>query len=248
MTGKLRIAVSVACAVAVMAVTSAYADNVRAEADHERDIALERYGGEVVDLVVAKQTIEAGDTVSQSNVEIREWLAALAPEGALTSLDDVIGKKLTEPAQKGAPVTSLNFREGSTGITVPSGHVAVTIPLTDRLGISRDVQVGSALVAYSSSDEGAKVVAGDVSVLAVSSTGKSVSTSGSLTVSVLPQDVEGLLVASTAGDLRLVVPAEDASGAIASIDPSAPTEVLPKTETASEDSAAGAESSEGETI
>lgn len=223
MTARLRIVISVACAVAAMAACASYANGVRADADRQRDEALERYGGEVVNLVVATDSLEAGDVISQTNVEEREWLVDLAPADAQTSLDAVIGKTVTEPVAQGAPLSALNFRDVAAAVSVPSGHVALSIPLTDKLGISREVAAGSDAMAYSANGDGARLIARDVSILAVPATTKT-STTGSLTLAVLPGDVQPILVASASGDLRIVLPADDVDiGATTTVE--APTSV-----------------------
>lgn len=223
MTGRIRIAIAAACAVMAMAACASYADGVRADADRQRDEALERYGGEVASLVVATGPLEAGDVISRSNVQEREWLVDLAPAEALTSLDDVIGKTVTEPVAQGAPLSAVNFRDVGTSVSVPAGHVALTIPLTDKLGISREVAVGSAAMAWSADGDAARLIADDVSVLAVPANAKG-GTTGSLTLAVLPADVQAILVASASGDLRIVLPADDVEASMAP-SPEAPTNV-----------------------
>ena len=208
MTSRFRVIVAVACAAGAMVASVAYAQQVKAAAVSERDAALERYGGEVTDLVVARREIAAGTTVTKDDVEMREWLADLAPEGGIASVDDVVGKTVTEPVAKGSPVTAIAFRDVAGSVSVPSGHVAVTVPVTDKLGVAKDVAAGTAVQAWSVGDAGARLLASDVSVLLAPAATKTAQ-AGSLTLAVLPNDVQSLLVSSAAGELRLVMPADD---------------------------------------
>ena len=221
---RLRMALALACALAAGAAFVAYADGVRGEAERVRSEALARYGGEVVELAVATRSLEVGSVVGAGDIEMREWLADLAPEGAVTSLDDVMGAEVTVPVAKGAAVTSLNFRGATDSADVPSGHVAVTIPVTDKLGIPREVAVGSRVVGYRVSDGGSSLVAAEMVVISASG-GQGMSTAQSVTVAVLPQDVSALLTASSSGELRLVMPAEDVDAIPDDVETQAPSSV-----------------------
>ena len=153
MSVRFRVLFSTACAVLAVMVCLNYAQHVQAEADRARSEVLARYGGEVVTLVVSSAALEPGDIATQSNVTTREWLVDLAPEGALTSLDEVLGKEVGNAAPKGVPLTDVTFRDASTMAEVPAGRVAVTVPVTDRLGVPRDISQGATLAAYEVSGE-----------------------------------------------------------------------------------------------
>ena len=113
MSVRFRVLFSTACAVLAVMVCLNYAQHVQAEADRARSEVLARYGGEVVTLVVSSAALEPGDIATQSNVTTREWLVDLAPEGALTSLDEVLGKEVGNAAPKGVPLTDVTFRVAS---------------------------------------------------------------------------------------------------------------------------------------
>ena len=73
--------IGIACGLACAACVFAYAQGVRGEADAARAEALARYGGEQLEVCVAKRDIAAGESVDASAVETRLWV----PEG-LTAL------------------------------------------------------------------------------------------------------------------------------------------------------------------
>lgn len=209
MTKRFRLILSGALALLAVGFCALYAQEVRAEADRERSEVLERYGGEVVRLVVAPDGLEAGDTVSAQNVALREWVGTLAPKEALVSMDDAVGRQVTVPVAAGAPLTELNFRDGGEMPEVPSGYMALQVPLGEKLGLSASVGAGTRLVAYEVGDGGTRLLSADVQVLAASASGSSGLSRGSICVAVRPGDVAGLLSSSTAGTLRLVIPSED---------------------------------------
>ena len=209
MSRRTRLAVSIACAVLAVVSCLAYANHVRDEAERANAQAMERYGGEVATLVVAQRTIEAGEVVATGDVQERDWLSSLAPTGALVSLDGVVGREVTVPVAEGSPLTELNFRDATQMAEVPSGHTAVAVPITERLGISRAIAVGSRVSMYRSVEGAAELIGSDALVLAAPTSSGGDLGRGSVTIAVLAEDVPAVLAASTSGDLRLVVPASD---------------------------------------
>ena len=102
MRRRARIATSAACGVAAALLAMGGVQSARADVQRERSELLERYGGEVASLVIARRELASGSVVSESDVEQRDWLADLAPEGAFTSVGDIVGSRLTSPVAKGA--------------------------------------------------------------------------------------------------------------------------------------------------
>lgn len=207
MSGRFRMVFSMACAVLAVLLCVNYANHVQEQAERQRSEMLERYGGEVVTLVVSSAALEPGDMATPSNVTTREWLAALAPEGALTDLNDVLGKEVGNAAPQGVPLTEVTFRTSSAMADVPTGRVAVTVPVTDKLGIAHDVAQGSTLAAYTVTSEGTSLISSSMTVLAVPTTGAYGAT-GQITVAVLPDEVPAVLSASASNDLRFVMPGD----------------------------------------
>ena len=210
MRGRARLATSAACGVMAVLLAMTHADSVRAETERERTEMLERYGGEVTTLVVAREGVASGEVVGEAAVEEREWLSALAPEGALTSADEAIGRKLTSPVAAGEPLNELDFLADGEAIEVPEGRVAVSVRLSDRSGLSADAAAGSRVLAYVAASGGVRLLTSDVVVL---SAGRPVSSSAerTATLAVLPRDVKAVLTAGSEGTLRLVLPADDVS-------------------------------------
>lgn len=222
---RQRLLVSVACALLAMVTCALYARHIRGSAERERAEVLKRYGGEVAALVVSERTLEAGEVVSAADVRMSDWVASLAPADAFLDLDDVVGRQVTVPVGEGIPLTSLNFRDDAALADIPSGHVAVTIPVTDKLGIATGIAVGSHVMAYSVSDGATELIAGDATVLVAPAAGGSLASRGTLTVAVAQDEVPAVLAAETSGDLRLVVPAKDVR--VVAEKSEAPTEVAP---------------------
>lgn len=167
MNRRFRLALSGSCALLAAVLCALYGQHVQDEADRVRTEALERYGGEVVSLVVATEGLEPGDVVDRSNVVERDWLADLAPADAVTGIDAVMGSEVTVPVAAGVPLTGLNFRDGTEAVEVPDGRVALSIPVTDKLGLPAATAAGTILAAYEVADTGVRLVAEDAQVLRV---------------------------------------------------------------------------------
>lgn len=209
MERRTRLLISVGCAVVAALACMLLVGHVHAEDERERSEALKRYGGDMVSLVVSLHGIEAGQAITLADVEQRDWIASLAPEGAILSVDEVVGKTVSVPVAANVPLCELYFRTVSDSVDVPSGHVAVSVPLSDKLGVSSVVEAGAHVVAYRVMEQTAEMICGSALVL-TSSMGTNASLGqGSITIAVPASDVPQILTASTLGDLRLVVPADD---------------------------------------
>lgn len=227
MSGRFRIVLSLAFALLGVVSCLAYADSVRSEAERVRSDAIARFGGEVAELVVANRVLESGDVVTEQDISVRDWVSDLAPSGALTNLDEVVGRQVSVPVAEGAPLTELNFRDDSALAEVPAGHVAVSVPVTEKLGISRGVTRGARLSAYAVSDDGPRLIASDVEVLSELGSTTGIVASQQVTIAVLPNDVTAVLSASASGDLRLVIPADDVEVSDDAARTGPPDEVVP---------------------
>ena len=185
-----------------------YGQAVRGAAERERSEALERYGGEVVPVVVATGDLVAG-----------------VPEGAFTSLSDVEGRTLSVPVAAGVPLTSLNFRDDARAAEVPAGRVAVAVSAPDRAGMPPGVAEGTRLAAYEVTQEGVRLLSQGCVVIGVPAEGPQ-GASATVGLAVEPGDVSAVLGAAARGTLRLAVPADDVDGL--SLGPvAAPDEVAP---------------------
>ncbi len=209
MSARFRIIFSAAFALLGVMACLVYADSVRQEAERVRSDAIERFGGEVASLVVANQALETGEVITERNVRVRDWVADLAPADAITNIEDVVGREVSVPVAEGVPLTQLNFRDEQALSEVPAGHVAVSVPVTDKLGLARGVTRGARVSAYAVDADGTKLIATDIEVLSELAASSSVVAAQQITIAVMPGDVSEVLDASASGSLRLVIPADD---------------------------------------
>ena len=139
-------------------------------------------------------------------------------------------------AGEAAPVTA-------EAVEVPADRVAITVPVSDDLGVPPGTEAGETLAAYETADGTVQLLALDVRVLSVPQTGSGVVPTGALTLAVAPDDVARLLAASDEGSLRLALPGARALD-LAEGEQTAPTSVPPE-EVAGEGAASPEGAAEG---
>ena len=109
----------VLCALCVLG----YTQSVRGEAERARADALARYGGDQVEVCVAKRDIAAGETVDSGAIETRLWVADLLPPEAVRQTSEVVGSKASSTVLSGEVLSARRFGAASAAIDVPDGGV-----------------------------------------------------------------------------------------------------------------------------
>ena len=84
-----------------------------------------------VPVIVAAHTITVGERLTPGSVRLATYPADLAPAGAVGSLDEVVGQAAAAPLGVGEPLTRDRFVASGLGGALPSGLVAVHVPLSD---------------------------------------------------------------------------------------------------------------------
>ena len=230
MRRRVRLATSAAFGALAALLAFAGAESARAEVRSERAEVLERYGGEVTQLVVAKGELSSGDVLSESDVEVREWLADLAPQRAITNIDDVIGVRLTSGVCAGEVLTELDVASAEGAVEVPEGRVAISVKVGDKSGVAADTPAGSRVLAYEAAGADVELISSDVTVLGAAGASAYGATERLITLAVDPSCVTRVLAAGADGSLRLALPADDVEvdeGEAAAV---APTSVAAETD------------------
>ena len=151
--------IGIACGLACAACVFAYAQGVRGEADAARAEALARYGGEQLEVCVAKRDIAAGESVDASAVETRLWVADLLPAEAFRSSDDVVGKKASSTILAGEVLSERRFRDAGSRLDVPEGLTALSVPAKDVQAVGGAVAAGSRVDVYATGGTSTDVLA-----------------------------------------------------------------------------------------
>lgn len=232
MRKHIRLITALACGLLAVLLAFAYGEQARAEVRAERSEVLERYGGEVTNLVVARRELASGEVISENNLEVQEWLADLAPEGAITDVSEVVGLRLSNSVAKGEPLNALDVASQEGALDIPDGRVAISVYVNDKTGLAQSVANGARVLCYRSVDDGLKAICSDAFILAngVSGTSSLSTSTGTICLAVLPTYVEDVLAASSDGSLRLALPGEGVAAEEALDNEPAETEAETKSE------------------
>ena len=202
----------VVCAVSCAACVFAFTQSVRGEANHVRDEAMAKYGGDQVEVCVAARDIAAGETLTASAVETRTWLVSMLPDQAVTNSKQVLGQQLTSPIVSGEVISAKRFGSLSSAFEVPEGMVAVSVSAKEVQAVGGALKPGSAVDVYSVGASGAKLIAQRVSVLATSAFDASGASSGGalswVALAVNPNAVEEIIAAEERTQLYFSLPGQ----------------------------------------
>lgn len=201
--------VGIACGLACAACVFAYMQGVRGEADAARAEALTRYGGEQLEVCVAKRDIAAGETVDAGAVQTRMWVADLLPAEAFRSADDVVGKKASSTILAGEVLSGQRFRDAGSRLDVPEGLTALSVPAKDVQAVGGAIAAGSQVDIYATGGTSTDVLASDVLVLATSAGSRESSDAkvSWITVAVKAESVQEIVAAAQKTELYFTLPA-----------------------------------------
>lgn len=201
--------VGIACGLACAACVFAYMQGVRGEADAARAEALVRYGGEQLEVCVAKRDIAAGETVDAGAVQTRMWVADLLPAEAFRSADDVVGKKASSTILAGEVLSGQRFRDAGSRLDVPEGLTALSVPAKDVQAVGGAIAAGSQVDIYATGGTSTDVLASDVLVLATSAGSRESSDAkvSWITVAVKAESVQEIVAAAQKTELYFTLPA-----------------------------------------
>lgn len=186
-----------------------YVSSVRTQADSARMEAMEKYGGEKIEVFVAKKDIYPGETLNNSNVELKVWLSDLLPDEALVNADSAWGKQVSSLVVKGEVVSEKRFRSDVVEIEVPEGLVALSVPAKDVQAVGGSLFPGNYVDVYATGTQttclGKKVL-----VLATNASegekGSKASVSW-VTLAVSPEKAQEYVTASQSMDIYFTLPA-----------------------------------------
>ena len=215
MKRKVTIGVSLACGLVCAACVGVYVHGVEAEAEEARAEALERYGGEQLEVCVATCDLAPGEVIEESDVEMTLWLADLLPDDAVCDLDEAVGQTVSTTILSGEVISSRRFGEVGSDLEVPEGKVAVSVPAEDVQVVGGAVGAGTLVDMYATGSSATSLLAEDVYVLATS-TGEAEDDSDEelnwITIAVSPELAQSVVAAAQATELYFTIPAEEGEG------------------------------------
>lgn len=208
MSFKVRIAIAAVCAVLAAVCMAAYAASVRGEAEAQREGALARYGGEVASVYVATRDIARGETFTERNVALADWLVDLLPEGAVTDGSQILGKVACAALARNAVVSTTAIEIMGDPLDVPAGLVALSISCSNETAVGGALGAGSLADLYVVHDGSARLLASQVQVLHTNAEGSAANLSWA-TVAVAPEEVEAIVAAASVQKIYFVMPSDE---------------------------------------
>ncbi len=220
MAAKPRAVVVVAIlAVAIAVVASVslynYLKSKEAEVREAKELAVA-----TEKVVVADAEIAVGTPIKALQVKAADWPRANIPQGAITSVEAAEGRVALQTITPGDVITEAKLRplEGPAGVMVyriPEGHRAMTVAVDQVSGVAGFITPGSMVdVVLTSTPPGqsqavSKIVFQNVPVLA---TGQIIEQKEgepvivpTVTLDVTPDDAEKMAMATSQGQLRLLL-------------------------------------------
>ncbi|OUN86988.1 Flp pilus assembly protein CpaB [[Collinsella] massiliensis] len=203
----VRFALSAVSGVLVLVLVSWYGSSIRAEAERERQDLLASYGGDVVSVCVASHDIAAGEMLDEGDVRMEDWVAGLLPADAATSIEDVVGKRVSSSVPERAVLCPVYFQERTGGLEVPEGAVAVSVAVDPAHAVGGSVASGDAVDVYlSGAGLADRICRATVIDTSAEQAGGASGDLSWVTLAVEPDRVSELLAAVAQGTVSLVAP------------------------------------------
>jgi len=98
-------------------------------------------------VVVAASNLDVGAELNKDAVRVVQWPAASVPEGALTAVDDVVGRGIIVPIVENEPIleAKLASKEAGAGLppAIPPGFRALSVRVNEVIGVAGYVLPGT---------------------------------------------------------------------------------------------------------
>lgn len=212
MKSSTRTLISLAAALIAAAAIFAYATAIERELSAARGDAVANYGENIVAVLVARQDIPAGATISEDVFERVDWPTALLPKDVAIDPDVLENKVATAMILAGEPITGSRVGESASMLHVPRGFTAVSVPSEDVRAVGGAVEAGSVVDVYAVVDGAASLLESGISVLETSVVektgriGSSKSPISWVTLAVPADSAQQVIVASEVGTLHFALP------------------------------------------
>jgi len=186
--------------------------------------------GKTQPILVALDSIPVKHALTAQVLKLEEWPEDKIPEGAVSNIEDVEGRRTRAPIYPGEPILeSKLFEKGSTdggiGLIIPKGYRVITVKVDPESGLGGMILPGDRVdVAVSlRADHGrgipeptTKTFLQDIKVMAVNdqfeidpSTNEKSISAKTVSLQVTPKQAQDVMVASESGKIRLVMRSPD---------------------------------------
>lgn len=198
---------ALACGLCCALCVALYLASVRGEVDAARAEALERYGGDQVEVCVAKRDLAAGEVVDASAVVTKMWVADLLPDSAATDASQIVGKRLGSNVIKGEVLCVRRTEMSDSELAVPAGMAAISVPARPVQAVGGSVEPGMEVDVYATGPVSTTKLVDGALVLATSAASESGATAEWVTLAIEPERVQEVVAAAQNLELYFALPA-----------------------------------------
>lgn len=212
--GKNRsLVIGVVCGIGCALCVALYIAGVNEQANAAQAQMLAEYGGDQIEVCVAKRDIAAGETLRDSDIEIKTWIATLLPADAVMARGDAVGKQAGSAILAGEVISSRRFGFEAADIEIPGGFTALSVPAKEVQAVGGALKPGMRCDVYAVGGSSTSRLASDVLILTTSVAGDSASSSAItwVTLAVQPSQVEEMVSAAQNLSLYFVLPSSENS-------------------------------------
>lgn len=229
--------VGVVCGTLCALCVALYLISVQGEVEKVRSEALARFGGDQIEVCVAKRDLTAGEVVDASAITTKLWVADLLPEGAVTDPAKIVGIRLGSTIYKGEVICARRTETAATSLTVPAGQAALSLPARAVQAVGGSVEPGMRVDVYATGPSSTAPIVQGALVLASSTSvgeGGQASDIAWLTLAVNPESVQEVVAAAQQLELYFVLPAspdnsDNVADSVAQSDAAKPDAAQPDT-------------------
>lgn len=200
------LAIGIACGLGCAICVGAYILQIEESANAAKEKMLAEYGGDQIDVCVAKRDIIAGETISDGDIETRTWIATLLPSHVVLDKSQIIGKHVGSTILQGEPISESRFGFESDDIDVPAGTVAISIPVRDVQAIGGAVRPGMICDVYATGPSSTTKLVQSVQILATSLSQDGSDTAAWVTLAIEPEKTQEMVSAAQNLELYLTLP------------------------------------------
>lgn len=201
--------IGLACGIACAICVGLYIVEVDAQASAAQAEILSKYGGEQVDVCVAKNDIVAGSTITEHDVETKTWIATLLPSNSVTNVKEIVGKHVGSTILAGEVITQNRLGFAFTELTVPDGMVALSVPTREVQAVGGSLCAGMNTDIYAVGSTSTTLLASSVPILATSLSSESASSASAwVTIALDPESVEEFVSAAENLELYFALPSD----------------------------------------
>lgn len=201
--------VAAACGLLCALCVAVYVAQVDERANAAQADMLARYGGDQVEVCVARRDIAAGQTITDSDVETKMWIASLLPVDAVVAKEDALGQQVGSSILAGEVISSARFGFDAASIEVPDGMVALSVPARAVQAVGGALVPGMKVDVYAVGGTSTSRVAQEVKVLETCATESTSSAGTWVTLALPPQLVAQMVSAAENMELYFVLPSEN---------------------------------------